>query len=216
MSKEKTQPGGPFGGATDLFGKEEGRRRSVDELNIKVQQTQEVLLDLERRKEELERQKRQLEELKRKQVEFEEGQALLIEQLTRGLALLERQAVELRRELEEVEEVRACFSEELRLLQSLDPGTWTPENLQQELGKALAIVDQARAVYSQAHSKVAVLRPGLVPKEVRRTAEENFQEGSSGLGFWDKVVSGFAYSLPGALFLSILILAWRFLGTSVK
>ncbi|CAF0696035.1 hypothetical protein [Candidatus Methylacidithermus pantelleriae] len=212
MNKEKSQPVG----AGDFLGREEGRRRSVDELNIKVQQTQEVLLDLERRKEELERQKRQLEELKRKQVEFEEGQAVLVEQLTRGLALLERQAVELRRELEEVEEVRLSFSEQLELLQGLDPTTWTPESLQQELGKALATVDQARTLYSRAQSKIPILRPGIVAKEVRVSADTEWEEKPKRGAFWEKVASGFAYSLPGAILLSLLLVGWRFLEHFVK
>ncbi len=70
---------------------------TANEINLKVQHVQEQLLDLRRQQEEIERQKRDLEELSRKQREFDEGRREIVEQLTRGLVLLEREEFEVKR-----------------------------------------------------------------------------------------------------------------------
>src|SRR5277367_589459 len=82
---------------------------TANEINLKVQHVQEQLLDLKRQQEEIERQKRELEDLSRKQREFDEGRRDIVEKLTRGLVLLERQEFEVKRELEQIKIVRDSF-----------------------------------------------------------------------------------------------------------
>ncbi len=188
---------------------EAGSRFSVDDLNIKVQQAQEVLLDLERRKEEIERQKRQLEELRKKQRDFEVGHRGVTEELTRSVALLERQEEEGARELEDIRSVRKTLASQLAALESLAPASWEPANLAEELAKALALVDQSRAALRQAQGRIdrlgweAAEREGGSPR-----AEEILTEVEEEGGFWHKVVSGFAYSLPLILSLLGVSLFW--------
>src|ERR1700729_4232061 len=67
---------------------------TANEINIKVQRVEEQLLDLKRQQEEIERQKKELDELSRKQREFDEGRRDIVEKLTRGLVLLEREEFE--------------------------------------------------------------------------------------------------------------------------
>src|ERR1700743_1123300 len=83
------------------------------EIDLKVQRYEEQLLDLKRQQDEIARQKRELDELSRKQREFDEGKRDVVEKLTRGLVLLEREEFEVKRELEQIKSIRNSFSEHL-------------------------------------------------------------------------------------------------------
>jgi predicted RNase H-like nuclease (RuvC/YqgF family) len=169
---------------------------TANEINLKVQHVQEQLLDLKRQQEEVERQRRELEELSRKQREFDEGRREIVEKLTRGLVLLERQEFEVKRELEQIKIVRDSFSEHLGQTEKLNPAEWSDEELPSELTKALARVDQAKGIYSQSRARLAALRQhdegdaetasDLVP-ETMMSFEKSFGA---------MVREGFAYSLP--------------------
>ncbi len=194
---------------------QERERVSVDDLNLKVQQAEEVLLDLERRREQIERQKRQLEEIRRKQYEFEEGQRQTLEKIKRGLVLLDQQEFELKREYEEVGLIRDSFANHLRLLEAIRPQVWDPMNLEDELTRALAVIDQAKGAYHQAQVRLeAVHRQGLHggSSEAAQAAAEGLDgdAGTQGVpfGFWPKVGTGFAYSLPLLIGLFILLIIW--------
>jgi predicted RNase H-like nuclease (RuvC/YqgF family) len=181
---------------------------TANEINLKVQHVQEQLLDLKRQQEEIERQKRELEELSRKQREFDEGRREIVEKLTRGLVLLERQDFEVKRELEQIKMVRDSFAEHLEQTESLNPATWSPEEMPTELTKALARVDQAKAIYNQSRARLIALREnegaaaGSVPMELAPELAE-FEKPFSAM-----VREGFAYSLPVLLLGVILLLAY--------
>jgi predicted RNase H-like nuclease (RuvC/YqgF family) len=182
---------------------------TANEINLKVQRVEEQLLDLKRQQEEIERQKRELDDLSRKQREFDEGRREIVEKLTRGLVLLEREEFEVKRELEQIKIVRDSFAEHLGQTENLNPADWTSEELPTELTKALARVDQAKAIYSQSRARLLALRqaeegqgddippdfaPELVPDEK---------------SFGAMVREGFAYSaLPLGLISVFLLLAY--------
>jgi predicted RNase H-like nuclease (RuvC/YqgF family) len=131
---------------------------TANEINLKVQRVEEQLLDLKRQQEEIERQKKELDELSRKQREFDEGRREIVEKLTRGLVLLEREEFEVKRELEQIKIVRDSFAEHLGQTENLNPADWSSEELPTELTKALARVDQAKAIYSQSRARLMALR----------------------------------------------------------
>jgi len=194
-------------GQEDELIPQERERISVDDLNLKVQQAEEVLLDLERRREQIERQKRQLEEIRRKQYEFEEGQRLIIEKMKRGLILLNQQEFELKREFEEVGLIRDSFDHHLHHLEAIRPQTWDPLNLEDELTKALATIEQAKASYGQSQIRLEAVR--------RQSGSENAVEESGDPSalpsdFWAKVGTGFAYSLPLLVGLLVVAVIWLF------
>jgi hypothetical protein len=135
-----------------------GDTSTANEINLKVQRVEEQLLDLKRQQEEIERQKKELDELSRKQREFDEGRRDIVEKLTRGLVLLEREEFEVKRELEQIKIVRDSFAEHLGQTESLNPADWSTEELPTELTKALARVDQAKAIYSQSRARLTALR----------------------------------------------------------
>jgi len=174
-----------------------------------VQRVEEQLLDLKRQQEEIERQKKELDELSRKQREFDEGRRDIVEKLTRGLVLLEREEFEVKRELEQIKIVRDSFAEHLSQTENIHPSDWSSEELPSELTKALARVDQAKAIYSQSRARLAALRQA----EEGPTAELP-TELSSDLAPYEKSFGamareGFAYSaLPLGLISVFLLLAY--------
>jgi len=183
---------------------------TANEINLKVQHVQEQLLDLKRQQEEIERQKRDLEELSRKQREFDEGRREIVENLTRGLVLLERQEFEVKRELEQIKIVRDSFAEHLGQTENLNPADWSSEELPSELTKALARVDQAKAIYSQSRTRLAALRQaeegqGDIPLDL---APDMVSYEKS---FGAMLREGFAYSLPLLLLGTFALLAYLIL-----
>jgi len=177
---------------------------TADDINLKVQQAQTQLLELKRQQEEIERQRRELEELSRKQREFEDGRREILEKLTRGLVVLERQEFEIKREAEQIQLVRETFGEHLKEVEAIRPQDWQPGALQAELTRALAIIDQAQAVHGQARARLDALR-----EEPLDANGEAIEEESGKKSFGDMVRDGFAYSLPviilGLIYLFILV-----------
>jgi len=184
---------------------------TANEINLKVQRVEEQLLDLKRQQEEIERQKKELDELSRKQREFDEGRREIVEKLTRGLVLLEREEFEVKRELEQIKIVRDSFAEHLGQTENLNPADWTSEELPTELTKALARVDQAKAIYSQSRARLLALRQAEegqgddIPADLMPESGGVPYEKSFGA----MVREGFAYSaLPLGLTSIFLLLAY--------
>jgi hypothetical protein len=182
---------------------------TANEINLKVQHVQEQLLDLKRQQEEVERQKRELEELSRKQREFDEGRREIVEKLTRGLVLLERQEFEVKRELEQIKIVRDSFADHLGQTETLNPADWSPDELPSELTKALARVDQAKSIFSQSKARLIALRQaeeGGQAEIVNEFAPELSPVYEKTFG--TMVRDGFAYSLPGLILVALALAAY--------
>jgi predicted RNase H-like nuclease (RuvC/YqgF family) len=181
---------------------------TVNEINLNIQRAEEQLLDLKRQQEEIERQKRELDELSRKQREFDQGRREIVEKLTRGLVLLEREEFEVKRELEQIKIVRDSFSEHLGQTENLNPADWSSEELPNELTKALARVDQAKAIYSQSRARLMALRQAEegqsedMPQELAPEMGSNVVYEKS---FGVMVKEGFAYSVMPVTFISIVL-----------
>jgi chromosome segregation ATPase len=185
----------------------QGDSGSANEINLKVQRVEEQLLDLKRQQEEIERQKRELDELSRKQREFDEGRRDIVEKLTRGLVLLEREEFEVKRELEQIKIVRDSFAEHLNQTEGLNPAEWATEELPSELNRALARVDQAKAIYSQSRARLLALRQAEDSNATEELPPELAPLGSAPLA--DKTFGGmlresFAYSLVPFILLVVL------------
>jgi predicted RNase H-like nuclease (RuvC/YqgF family) len=185
---------------------------TANEINIKVQRVEEQLLDLKRQQEEIERQKKELDELSRKQREFDEGRREIVEKLTRGLVLLEREEFEVKRELEQIKIVRDSFAEHLGQTENLNPADWSSEDLPTELTKALARVDQAKTIYSQSRARLMALRQAeegqtaedAIPSDLAPESATSYEKSIGAM-----VREGFFYSaLPLGLVSIFLILAY--------
>jgi predicted RNase H-like nuclease (RuvC/YqgF family) len=186
---------------------------TANEINIKVQRVEEQLLDLKRQQEEIERQKKELDELSRKQREFDEGRRDIVEKLTRGLVLLEREEFEVKRELEQIKIVRDSFAEHLGQTENLNPADWPSEELPTELTKALARVDQAKAIYSQSRARLMALRQNEEGQIAEDAMPSDLAPEQSGAPYEKSIGAmvreGFFYSaLPLGLCSIFLILAY--------
>jgi DNA repair exonuclease SbcCD ATPase subunit len=169
---------------------------STEHLDSQVQKAQEQLLQLKRQQEQIEKQKRELEELSRRQEELERGRAEMTDKLTRSLVVLEREAYEAQKKMEQLRASRESFSQHLEILEGIDPRTWNPGDLNKELSRALSMVDDARAEYSQQRSRLqaAADESENVPLPEAAPTVDSQNGMSHSFGQWVQI--GFAFTLP--------------------
>lgn len=128
---------------------------STEDVDNRVRRAQEQLLELSHQKEHIERQKRELEELSRRQELFQQGRVEMVENLTRALVVIDREAGEAERRVELLHSIQDSFANHLTNLETLEPGTRGGEDHNKELNKALSAVDDARAEYQRNRSKIS-------------------------------------------------------------
>jgi hypothetical protein len=128
-----------------------------DDVDRKVVEAQQKLVELKRAQEELERERAGLEELRRRQAEFQTGRQEIIQNLTRGLGLLEEAEFAARRDAEQMVKTVGDFRAALAKVQAIHDETWTKENFQIELTRALTAIENARMEWNSARLKLPVL-----------------------------------------------------------
>jgi chromosome segregation ATPase len=171
-----------------------------EEADWKLQEAREQLLTLRRQQEELERQKGELEELRRRQDEYTRGKTEMVENLSRGLATLEREQIQAQRLAELCERTSDAFRDYLDQLQSINDEQWTSTSVRTELSTALGIIENSRLEYNRARTKLDCLNPGAGQQpqtpDVTATQPKAFD--------WDEM---FRYMWLGAAATAPLILA---------
>ena len=128
-----------------------------EELEDKVSDAGQKLAELKRAQEELERERAALEEARRRQVEFQTGRQEMIQNLTRGVGLLEQAEFAARRDAEQLAKTLADFRGAAGNVQAIREETWTQENYQVELTRALTTIENARMEWNSARLKWPVL-----------------------------------------------------------
>lgn len=128
-----------------------------DDTDRRVVEAQQKLVELKRAQEELERERAGLEELRRRQTEFLTGRDEAVQNLTRGLGLLEEAEFAARRDAEQMAKTMIAFRDALGKVQAIHDETWTKENFQMELTRALTTVENARMEWNAARLKIPVL-----------------------------------------------------------
>jgi hypothetical protein len=128
-----------------------------EEIEALVSEKQIKLAELKRAQEELERERAGLEELRRRQVEFQTSRAETLQQLTRGVGLLEEAELNSRRDTEEMARTLAEFRQAAQKVQSINEQTWTSENHSLELTRAATVVENARMEWNAARLKFPML-----------------------------------------------------------
>ena len=128
-----------------------------EDTDRQVVDAQQKLVELKRAQEELERERAGLEELRRRQTEFLTGRQEIIQQLTRGLGLLEEAEFAARRDAEQMVKTLGDFRAALAKVQAIHDEAWTKENFQMELTRALTTVENARMEWNSARLKIPVL-----------------------------------------------------------
>jgi hypothetical protein len=133
------------------------RAPTRDDVDRKVVEAQQKLVELKRAQEELERERAGLEELRRRQGEFQTGRQEIVQQLTRGLGLLEEAEFVARRDAEQMVKTVGDFRAALAKVQAIHDEAWTKENFQIELTRALTTIENARMEWNSARLKLPVL-----------------------------------------------------------
>src|SRR5512142_1565423 len=133
------------------------RAPTREEVDSRVAEAQRKLAELKREQEELERQRAALEETRRRQMEFQTGREEMIQNLTRGLGLLEEAEFSARRDAEQMAKTLADLRDALAKVQAIHEEGWTKDNFSAELTRALTTLENARMEWNAARLKLPVL-----------------------------------------------------------
>lgn len=183
--------------------------RQKEQLTNQVADTAEEIERLRMRQDELEHEKTSLEELNRKQDEYARSKKDIIENLSRNIILMEKDEVLANRMVELLSASRARFKDVLSEIRDIREESWSEAEFEEELDKALALIESARMEYSKAVAKIDAeswqkgggQAPLATLEDAGRGALAN-----KGFLFWFKV--GVAVSLPVMLVLLLLFFGY--------
>ena len=133
------------------------RAPTREEVDSRVGDAQQKLAELKRQQEELERERASLEEVRRRQSEFQNGRQEMVHNLTRGLGLLEEAEFTARRDAEQMAKTLGDFRDALSKVEAVHEETWTKDNFNVELTRALTAIENARMEWNTARLKFPVL-----------------------------------------------------------
>jgi hypothetical protein len=133
------------------------RAPTREEVDLKVTEAQQKLAELKRAQEELERERASLEETRRRQSEFQTGRAEMLQHLARGLILLEKAEFAARQDAEQMKLAIGEFRSAGANLESIDEDSWSGDNLNTELSRGLACVENARMEWNAARLRFPLL-----------------------------------------------------------
>jgi len=175
------------------------RAPTREEVDSRVADTQQKLIELKRAQEELERERAALEETRRRQMEFQTGRQEMIHNLTRGLGLLEEAEFTARRDAEQMAKTIADFRDVLSKVEAVREETWTKDNFSVELTRALTAVENARMEWNTARLKFPLLtgEKAAAAAPAEAPAAELFPSGNRSFGELCKL--GLALTWPLAL-----------------
>jgi hypothetical protein len=146
---------------TSSSNNDSSRAPTREEVDSRVGETHTKLAELKRAQEELERERASLEELRRRQMEFQTGRDEMLQNLTRGLGLLQEAEFAARRDAEQMSKALSELNEALQKTQNINEQTWNKENLNVELTRALTTIENARMEWNSARLKFPVLSGAL-------------------------------------------------------
>lgn len=121
-----------------------------DDFEGKLVAAQQKLEQLQQQQELIEQQKAELEELTRRKDDFLEGQVNMTARLSACLTSIDRALYEMRQDMEDLEQTRKCFAEHQQKIDSINPDSWSREQLKKELTKSIAMLDHAEDEYDEA------------------------------------------------------------------
>ncbi|HYT61129.1 MAG TPA: hypothetical protein VEL06_13220 [Haliangiales bacterium] len=177
-----------------------GRPPTREELDSRVTETQQRLTELKRAQEELERERTALEEARRRRTEFQTGREEMVQSLTRGVGFLEEAEFSARRNAEQMARTLGELRAALTKVQGIHDQTWTQENYNVELTRALTVIDNARMEWNAARLKWELLNgPPTDEEDDSAAAEKPAGPSLESLGFLALCRVGLALTWPLAL-----------------
>jgi chromosome segregation ATPase len=175
------------------------RPPSREEIESRVSDTHAKLAELKRAQEQLERERAQLEEARRRRIEFQTGREEMLTHLTRGVEILKEAEFNTRRDAEQMARSLVDLREALDKVGALNEESWTQENWNTELTRALTTLENARMEWNSARLKWAVLDGALKPQAEDEQASGKAEQLVHGKRFFDLCKLGLAFSWPVAL-----------------
>ena len=133
------------------------RAPTREEVDTKVTEAQQRLVELKRAQENLERERAALEETRRRQLEFQTGRQEMMQNLIRGIGLLEEAEFAARRDSESMAKAMVDLREALTKIQGIQDETWTAETFNVELTRSLTAIENARMEWNAARLKFPLL-----------------------------------------------------------
>lgn len=184
-----------------------GRAPTREELDNQLTVTQQELARLREAQEQLERAKAAVEEMRRRRSEFHTGREEMLQNLIRGVGLLEQAEHNLRRDAQQMERTLGGLRSALSNVQGLNEQAWTDTTWETELSRALATIENARMEYSQARLAWPVL-DGAAPNSPEKPGAASAPASLSGLSLGQLARMGLAFNWPIlVLGIGVLILA---------
>jgi chromosome segregation ATPase len=149
-----------------------GRAPSREEVDTRMTEAQQKLVELKRAQEDLERERASLEETRRRHIEFQTGREEMLRNLTRGLGLLEQAEFAARRDAEQMSKSLIELRASLVKLQAINEEVWTKEDFQMELTRALTAIENTRMEWNSARLKFSVLANLKAPQSGEEAAAD--------------------------------------------
>jgi predicted nuclease with TOPRIM domain len=175
------------------------RAPSREEVESKVGQMQEKLAELKRAQQELERERAGLEETRRRQTELTNGREEMLHHLTRGIGLLEEAEFAARRDAEQMTKSLDELREALGKIQTIHEESWTKDDLNVELTRALTIVENARMEWNGARLKFPVLSGTAAESALQQTGDQSLPKALQQQSWAQLCKLGLALTWPLAL-----------------
>jgi hypothetical protein len=192
------------------------RAPSREEVDSKVLEAQQRLAELKRAQEDLERERAALEESRRRRMEFQAGRQEMLQNLTRGIGLLEEAEFVARRDAEQMAKTLLDFRDALTKVESANEESWTKDNFNVELTRALTSIENARMEWNAARLKFPILSSqNATGKDSGATIQPGESSPFRNQSFFELCKLGLAMTWPltlvalGALATLIVILSRR-------
>src|SRR5262249_1461336 len=175
------------------------RAPTREEVDSRVTETQQKLAELRRAQEELERERAALEETRRRQLEFHTGRQEMIQNLTRGVGLLEEAEFTARRDAEQMSKALVDLRAALSKIEAVQEEGWTKDNFTLELTRGLTTLENARMEWNAARLKFEVLS-GMTKPPAQAVPDKFTPQASSLVNstFGELCRIGFALTWPVA------------------
>jgi hypothetical protein len=183
------------------------RAPTREEVDSKVAAVHNRLAELKREKDEIERERATLEETRRRQIEFQTGRAEMLQNLTRGLGLLEEAEFSARRDAEQMAKTLEAFRDALTKIEVLNENNWSKDNFSIELTRGLTTLENARMEWNAARLKFARLSetPPSEPGAKITSPTDSSWPGTHSFGQLCRM--GLALTWPIATVLALMALA---------
>lgn len=169
------------------------------EIDARVEQARQQMLELRRQQEELERIRQELEDLRRREEEFDRGKGEMLEELSRTIGSIEQEEFELNKRSTLLSNYREVYQDYIRQLDDIREGEWNKDELKAELSKAFSVVEAARAELNKGRAQLSSIGEGpikLSQEPVFTPPVGGAQTDPADFDFMFEVKRGFARQLP--------------------